>query len=110
MCSAYSACTAFLYILLGSLSEWLSDHPVMVPAVLCVVLPALSDSDLSVPAVTTLKRICRECRRHLYPHANDILASAQVDNKTVTLFYSASVRCLIPASRLYLRIIIISVV
>ncbi|KAM9501408.1 importin-13 [Clarias gariepinus] len=66
-----------LMLTLGSLSEWLSDHPVMVPAVLCVVLPALSDSDLSVPAVTTLKRICRECRRHLYPHANDILASAQ---------------------------------
>ncbi|KAF7705936.1 importin-13 [Silurus meridionalis] len=62
---------------IGSLAEWLSDHPVMVPAVLCVVLPALSDGDLSVPAVTTLKRICRECRHHLYPHANDILASSQ---------------------------------
>ncbi|TSS97560.1 Importin-13 [Bagarius yarrelli] len=62
---------------LGSLAEWLADHPVMVPAVLSVVLPALSDPDLSVPSVSTLKRICRECKRHLYPHANDILASAQ---------------------------------
>ncbi|XP_027012611.2 importin-13 isoform X1 [Tachysurus fulvidraco] len=62
---------------LGSLAEWLADHPVMVPAVLRVVLPALSDADLSVPAVSTLKRICRECRHHLYPHANDILASSQ---------------------------------
>lgn len=67
---------------LGSLAEWLADHPVMVPAVLCVVLPALSDADLSVSAVTTLKRICRECRHHLYPHANDILASAQVHNSS----------------------------
>lgn len=56
----------------------MADHPVMVPAVLRVVLPALSDADLSVPAVSTLKRICRECRHHLYPHANDILASSQV--------------------------------
>ncbi|XP_060784754.1 importin-13 isoform X2 [Neoarius graeffei] len=62
---------------LGSLAEWLSDHPVMVPAVLCVVLPALSDADLSVPAISTLKRICRECKHHLYAHANDILSSSQ---------------------------------
>lgn len=64
--------------LLGSLAEWLADHPVMLPAVLCVVLPALSDADLSAPAVSTLKRICRECKLHLYPHADDILASSQV--------------------------------
>ncbi|XP_017328196.1 importin-13 isoform X2 [Ictalurus punctatus] len=62
---------------LGSLAEWLADHPVMVPSVLCIVLPALSDADLSVPAVSALKRICRECKHHLYPHANDILASSQ---------------------------------
>ncbi|KAK3567916.1 hypothetical protein QTP86_027266, partial [Hemibagrus guttatus] len=62
---------------LGSLAEWLADHPVMVPAVLRVVLPALSDADLSVSSVSTLKRICRECKHHLYPHANDILASSQ---------------------------------
>lgn len=66
--------------MLGSLAEWLADHPVMLPAVLCVVLPALSDADLSVPAVSTLKRICRECKYHLYPHANDILTSSQVNN------------------------------
>ncbi|XP_034159515.2 importin-13 [Pangasianodon hypophthalmus] len=69
--------TETVMLTLGSLAEWLADHPVMVPAVLCVVLPALSDADLSVAAVSTLKRICRECKRHLYPHANDILASSQ---------------------------------
>lgn len=81
VCILYTACIhAGFFCLLGSLAEWLADHPVMVPAVLCVVLPALSDAELSVPAVSTLKRICRECKHHLYPHANDILASSQVHN------------------------------
>lgn len=74
---------SFHLCLLGSLAEWLADHPVMVPSVLCIVLPALSDADLSVPAVSALKRICRECKHHLYPHANDILASSQVHEKKI---------------------------
>ncbi|XP_058251317.1 importin-13 isoform X3 [Hemibagrus wyckioides] len=69
--------TETVMFMLGSLAEWLADHPVMVPTVLRVVLPALSDADLSVSSVSTLKRICRECKHHLYPHANDILASSQ---------------------------------
>lgn len=58
----------------------------MVPTVLRVVLPALSDADLSVSSVSTLKRICRECKHHLYPHANDILASSQVQKNSFLLF------------------------
>ncbi|XP_062849908.1 importin-13 isoform X2 [Trichomycterus rosablanca] len=62
---------------IGSLAEWLADHCVMLPNILRIVLPALCNADLSVPAVSTLKRICRECQHYLQPHANDILSSSQ---------------------------------
>uniref|UniRef100_A0AAY4AXP2 Importin-13 n=2 Tax=Denticeps clupeoides TaxID=299321 RepID=A0AAY4AXP2_9TELE len=66
-----------LMFTIGSLGEWLADHPPMLTRVLPVVLRALSDPDLSVSSVSALKRICRECRRDLRPHAEDILAAAQ---------------------------------
>ncbi|KAI4890303.1 hypothetical protein NFI96_017720, partial [Prochilodus magdalenae] len=42
-----------------------------------LVLQALSNADLSVATVSTLKRICRECRHNLRPHLNDILTASQ---------------------------------
>ncbi|XP_051989982.1 importin-13 isoform X2 [Xyrauchen texanus] len=62
---------------IGSLAEWLADHSLMLASVLPVVLQAMSNTDLSVSCVSALKRICRECRHDLHPHANDILAVSQ---------------------------------
>ncbi|XP_043117062.1 importin-13 isoform X2 [Puntigrus tetrazona] len=62
---------------IGSLAEWLSDHPLMLVSVLPVVLHGLSNPDLSVACVSALKRICRECRHDLPLHANDIMAVSQ---------------------------------
>ncbi|KAA0718898.1 Importin-13 [Triplophysa tibetana] len=59
---------------IGSLAEWLSDHSVMLASVLPVVLHALPNPELSVACVSALKRICRECRHDLYPHADDIMS------------------------------------
>uniref|UniRef100_A0A8C4WSP5 Importin-13 n=1 Tax=Eptatretus burgeri TaxID=7764 RepID=A0A8C4WSP5_EPTBU len=62
---------------IGALAEWLADHPVMLSGVLPLVLQALSNPDLSVSSVSTLKKICRECRPDLAPYAPSIMAVAQ---------------------------------
>ncbi|KAG9273698.1 importin-13-like isoform X1 [Astyanax mexicanus] len=66
-----------IMLTIGSLAEWLADHSIMLAGALRLVLQALSNADLSVSTVSTLKRICRECRHHLRPHANDILTASQ---------------------------------
>lgn len=62
----------------GSLAEWLADHPVMLGAILPMVLQGLEKAELSVSSVSTLKRICRECRHDLGPFAQDVLTVSQV--------------------------------
>ncbi|XP_033838408.1 importin-13-like isoform X1 [Periophthalmus magnuspinnatus] len=62
---------------IGSLAEWLADHPVMLSGVLPMVLQGLVKPELSVSSVSTLKRICRECRQDLSPYAQDILTVSQ---------------------------------
>ncbi|KAJ0041674.1 hypothetical protein NL108_008589 [Boleophthalmus pectinirostris] len=62
---------------IGSLAEWLADHPVMLSGVLPMVLQGLVKPELSVSSVSTLKRICRECRQDLSPYARDILTVSQ---------------------------------
>uniref|UniRef100_A0A7N6BE53 Importin-13 n=1 Tax=Anabas testudineus TaxID=64144 RepID=A0A7N6BE53_ANATE len=52
---------------IGSLAEWLADHPVMLGGILPMVLQGLEKAELSVSSVSTLKRICRECRHDLAP-------------------------------------------
>lgn len=63
---------------LGALSEWLSDHPVMINNVLPLVLQALGNPELSISSVSTLKKICRECKYDLPPYAANIVAVSQV--------------------------------
>lgn len=43
-----------------------------------MVLQGLAKEELSVSSVSTLKRICRECRLDLGPFAQDILSVSQV--------------------------------
>lgn len=62
---------------IGSLAEWLADHPVMLSGILPMVLQGLEKPELSVSSVSTLKRICRECRHDLAPYARDILTVSQ---------------------------------
>lgn len=62
----------------GALAEWLADHPVMLSSVLPLVLQALGNPDLSVSSVSTLKKICRECKFDLPPYASNIVAVSQV--------------------------------
>ncbi|XP_070701930.1 importin-13-like [Pempheris klunzingeri] len=62
---------------IGSLAEWLADHPVMLGGILPMVLQGLVKAELSVSSVSTLKRICRECRHDLGPFAQDILTVSQ---------------------------------
>ncbi|XP_028328133.1 importin-13-like isoform X2 [Gouania willdenowi] len=62
---------------IGSLAEWLADHPVMLGSILPMVLQGLGKAELSVSSVSTLKRICRECRHDLGPFAQDILSVSQ---------------------------------
>ncbi|KAF7659035.1 hypothetical protein LDENG_00004140 [Lucifuga dentata] len=62
---------------IGSLAEWLADHPVMLSGILPMVLQGLVKAELSVSSVSTLKRICRECRHDLGPYVHDILAVSQ---------------------------------
>lgn len=63
---------------LGALSEWLADHPVMINNVLPLVLQALGNPELSISSVSTLKKICRECKYDLPPYAANIVAVSQV--------------------------------
>uniref|UniRef100_A0A3Q2YME3 Importin-13 n=1 Tax=Hippocampus comes TaxID=109280 RepID=A0A3Q2YME3_HIPCM len=60
-----------------SLAEWLVDHPVMLGGMLPMVLQALARPELSVSSVSTLKRICRECRHDLGSFTQDILTVCQ---------------------------------
>ncbi|KAJ8012271.1 hypothetical protein DPEC_G00066940 [Dallia pectoralis] len=62
---------------IGSLAEWLADHPLMLDCVVPMVLQGLMKAELSVSSVSTLKRICRECRRDLSPYARDIMTVSQ---------------------------------
>lgn len=62
----------------GALAEWLADHPVMLSSVLPLVLQALGNPDLSVSSVSTLKKICRECKYDLPPYASNIVAVSRV--------------------------------
>ncbi|MED6243425.1 Importin-13, partial [Ataeniobius toweri] len=62
---------------IGSLAEWLADHPVMLGGILPMVLRGLVKPELSVSSISTLKRICRECRQDLAPYAQDILTVSQ---------------------------------
>lgn len=62
----------------GSLAEWLADHPVMLAGILPMVLEGLMKAELSVSSVSTLKRICRECKYDLGSYAHDILGVSQV--------------------------------
>uniref|UniRef100_A0A8C1W336 Importin 13 n=1 Tax=Cyprinus carpio TaxID=7962 RepID=A0A8C1W336_CYPCA len=49
----------------------------MLSSVLPLVLQALGNPDLSVSSVSTLKKICRECKYDLPPYANNIVAVSQ---------------------------------
>lgn len=72
-------CNECLFLaLLGALAEWLADHPVMISKVLPLVLHALGNPELSVSSVSTLKKICRECKYDLLPYAANIVAVSQV--------------------------------
>ncbi|XP_062308333.1 importin-13-like [Osmerus eperlanus] len=62
---------------IGALAEWLADHPVMLSSVLPLVLQALGNPDLSVSSVSTLKKLCRECKYDLSPYASNIVAVSQ---------------------------------
>ncbi|KAJ3595100.1 hypothetical protein NHX12_004405 [Muraenolepis orangiensis] len=62
---------------IGSLAEWLADHPVMLANLLPMVLQGLAKPELSVSSVSTLKRICRECQHDLAPFAHDIIRVSQ---------------------------------
>uniref|UniRef100_A0A8D1ITB0 Importin-13 n=1 Tax=Sus scrofa TaxID=9823 RepID=A0A8D1ITB0_PIG len=62
---------------IGALSEWLADHPVMINSVLPLVLHALGNPELSISSVSTLKKICRECKYDLPPYAANIVAVSQ---------------------------------
>lgn len=50
----------------------------MLSSVLPLVLQALGNPDLSVSSVSTLKKICRECKPDLAPYASNIVAVSQV--------------------------------
>lgn len=83
----------------GALAEWLADHPVMLGNVLPLVLHALGNPDLSISSVSTLKKICRECKSDLPPYATNIVAVSQVMLTHSDLFgmcycfYSLSITC-----------------
>ncbi|XP_043556032.1 importin-13 [Chiloscyllium plagiosum] len=62
---------------IGALAEWLADHPVMINSVLPLVLHALGNAELSISSVSTLKKICRECKYDLPPYAANIVAVSQ---------------------------------
>uniref|UniRef100_A0A4W3HVW4 Importin 13 n=1 Tax=Callorhinchus milii TaxID=7868 RepID=A0A4W3HVW4_CALMI len=62
---------------IGALAEWLADHPVMINSVLPLVLHALGNPELSISSVSTLKKICRECKYDLPPYAANIVAISQ---------------------------------
>lgn len=99
-----TACSFFFFLFLlllllllspGALAEWLADHPVMLGNVLPLVLHALGNPDLSISSVSTLKKICRECKSDLPPYANNIVAVSQVMLSQVTRAHSRFLVCAI---------------
>lgn len=50
----------------------------MLAGILPMVLEGLMKAELSVSSVSTLKRICRECKYDLGSYAHDILGVSQV--------------------------------
>ncbi len=60
----------------------------MLSSVLPLVLQALGNPDLSVSSVSTLKKICRECKYDLPPYATNIVAVSQVHVHMYTSFFN----------------------
>uniref|UniRef100_A0A669CG05 Importin-13 n=1 Tax=Oreochromis niloticus TaxID=8128 RepID=A0A669CG05_ORENI len=79
---------------IGSLAEWLADHPVMLGGILPMVLQGLAKPELSVSSVSTLKRICRECRYDLGPYAQEILTVSQVRHGGIHSNTSSGSQCM----------------
>nr|CAB3256569.1 importin-13-like [Phallusia mammillata] len=57
----------------GTLTEWLSRHPEHLRMLLQLVVPCISNNDLSLSAVLTMRRITRECAEHMGPYAGNLM-------------------------------------
>lgn len=90
----------------GALAEWLADHPVMLSSVLPLVLQALGNPDLSVSSVSTLKKICRECKYDLPPYASNIVAVSQVTHTHMTFVITHA--CAIQMSTVFILSLFLS--
>ncbi|XP_076824051.1 importin-13-like [Clavelina lepadiformis] len=58
---------------IGTLTEWLSNHPDNLWLLFSIALPCLNNQDLSMSTVLTLRRLTRECGEHLVTFASTIM-------------------------------------
>nr|XP_002128195.1 importin-13-like [Ciona intestinalis] len=58
---------------IGSLTEWLRNHPENLQILMSIVLPYLNNNELSLSTVLTLRRLTSECCEHLTPFTPSIL-------------------------------------
>jgi len=57
----------------GTLTEWLSTHTEHIQMLLQIVLPCISNPDLALSAVLTLRRLARECSVFMAAYAGSIV-------------------------------------
>lgn len=65
--------------MIGSYSDWIFHHPMILPRILTLLLLGLkgSSSMTAVAATMALKDLTRECQRHIEPYAPNILLACK---------------------------------
>ena len=58
---------------IGTLTEWLSEHPEHLEPLLVFSLGHLSNPDLALSTVLTFRRLARECADHMVPYAGTLM-------------------------------------
>lgn len=65
-------------VVLGSYSEWITDHPEMLGNVIPFVLSGLVNPDVSPSATMALKDVTHNCQKYLDAYGDLIVVSCQV--------------------------------
>lgn len=63
---------------IGAYSEWVMDHPDMLPKIIPLVISAIGNAEVSASATMALKDLTQNCQKYMHPYADHILNSCQV--------------------------------
>lgn len=66
------------FFILGSYSEWITDHPETMGSVIPLVISGLGSPEVAPSATMALKEVTRYCQKYMQPYGDIILVACQV--------------------------------